>query len=605
MPRIKSSQKERNKLSAEKSPYLLEHAGNPVDWYPWGDEAFERARCEDRPLFVSIGYSTCHWCHVMARESFEDDEVADLLNDAFVCVKVDREERPDVDSVYMEACQLLTGSGGWPLNVVLTPELKPFFAATYIPKENRWGRMGMLELVPRLKAAWQNNRAEAVRSADAVIAALEERKAPDLQSSLGEREFHVAYSQLALRFDRDNGGFGTSPKFPSPHNLFFMLRYWRRFGRSRAINMVRQTLDAMAAGGIHDHLGGGFHRYSTDRAWLVPHFEKMLYDQAMLALAYTEAYSVSGKSDYARVARGILDYAIRDMRSRDGGFYSAEDADSDGKEGLFYLWDRKEIDTVLGKARGKRFAETFQVKADGNFNDESTGKPAGKNILHLSSYPPPDDLVPSMEELLATRSRRVRPHLDDKVLVDWNGLMIASLARSGRVLEEDRYVSAARDTANFIDENLVRDGQLLHRYRGGHADISSNLDDHAFLAWGLIELFRSSGNDEYLNRARHLADEMIRKFSDEQDAGFYLVDDDESRLPFRPRSEHDGACPSGLSVAVHVLLLMFRFTGEVHYQERADRATRSIHERMTGAPIGNTMMLAAWLDRYSWNVEGA
>ncbi|MFH1125034.1 MAG: thioredoxin domain-containing protein, partial [Pseudomonadota bacterium] len=431
-----------NRLIHEKSPYLLQHAHNPVNWLPWGHEAFEKAHRENKPIFLSIGYSTCHWCHVMEKESFEDPEVAGLLNETFVSIKVDREERPDLDHVYMTACQMLTGSGGWPLTIVMTPDKRPFFAATYIPKGSRFGRTGMMELIPRLRDTWRTRRDEVLASAESITQSLQglekESQGGDLDRSVLDR----AYEELSKRFDKTYGGFSNAPKFPTPHNFFFMLRFWKRTGNSEALKMVEKTLQKIRWGGIYDQVGFGFHRYSTDREWLVPHFEKMLYDQAMLALAYLETYQAAGEGVYGDTAREIFEYVLRDMTSPEGAFYSAEDADSEGEEGKFYVWTREELRQILGEEEADLIAKVFHVEKSGNFREEATGENTGANILYLGrpiseiaadlGMPRPD-LEKAMEsarkKLFEARKKRVHPHKDDKVLTDWNGLMIAAFAR--------------------------------------------------------------------------------------------------------------------------------------------------------------------------------
>ena len=443
------NEKRYNGLINEKSPYLLQHATNPVDWHPWGDEAFEKARKEDKPIFLSIGYSTCHWCHVMERESFEDEEAAALLNDAFVSIKVDREERPDIDGIYMAVCQMLSGRGGWPLTILMTPDRKPFFAATYIPKTGRFGRPGLMELIPQVKILWETKKAEIVGSADQIVARLMEVSSVESGEALGEQVLRSGYENLAQQFDGRHGGFGSAPKFPTPHNFLFLLRYARRTGGGHALEMVEKTLQAMRLGGIYDHVGFGFHRYSTDPMWLVPHFEKMLYDQAMLAMAYTEAYQLTHNEEYARTAQEIFTYVLRDMTSEQGGFFSAEDADSEGEEGKFYLWSESEMEQLLGKEDARLMATIFNTQPAGNFVDEASGHRGGGNILHLTQ--PLGELAPTLgltpDELAAraeaarktlfkAREARVHPSKDDKVLTDWNGLMIAAMARGAQVFEE-------------------------------------------------------------------------------------------------------------------------------------------------------------------------
>jgi len=428
-----SSQKEtkyQNRLASEKSPYLLQHADNPVDWYPWNDEAFEKARQEDKPIFLSIGYSTCHWCHVMAHESFEDAQVAKLMNDTFVSIKVDREERPDIDGIYMTVCQMMTGSGGWPLTIIMTPEKKPFFAATYIPKETRFGLTGMLDLIPKIQDVWTNRKIEVIESSEKITSTIQQLSPGTPGEELNGHLLSSAYEALSARFDPEYGGFGSAPKFPIPHNLLFLLRYWKTTHDKKALQMAEQTMQAMRRGGIYDHVGFGFHRYSTDREWLVPHFEKMLYDQAMLVMAYTETFQATGKPEYEQTAREIIAYVLRDMTVPEGAFYSAEDADSEGKEGKFYVWTEDEIRQVLGD-RANPVIELFNITKEGNFEEESYRRKTGQNILHLKVSLPEESASQwetDRQKLFAYREERFHPHKDDKILTDWNGLMIAALA---------------------------------------------------------------------------------------------------------------------------------------------------------------------------------
>jgi uncharacterized protein len=604
-----SKMKSQNRLKDEKSPYLLQHADNPVDWYPWGDEAFEKARKEQKPVFLSIGYSTCHWCHVMERESFEDEEVAKLMNDTFVSIKVDREERPDIDNIYMAVCQMLSKGGcGWPLNVVITPDKKPFFAATYIPKETRFGRAGMMDLVPRIKELWENDREKVLESAENITAALvqatdvtESKESKDLSvSTLG-----VGYNQLLGRFDEKNGGFGSSPKFPTPHNQLYLLRYWKRTGDKQALAMVEKTLQEMRQGGVYDHVGFGFHRYSTDPQWLVPHFEKMLYDQAMISMAYIEAYQATGNKEYANTAREIFTYVLRDMTSEEGGFYSAEDADSEGEEGKFYVWEEEEIIDVLGKEDAELIISTFNVSKTGNFSDEASGNKTGVNILHLRKPIPEiaasyemnvedfhQRLETSREKLFQVRERRIHPYKDDKILSDWNGLMIAAMAKGGRVMGEPEYTEAAKKAADFILSGMRKpSGELLHRYRGGEAGIESTIDDYSFFIWGLLELYESTFEIKYLQAAIELQNEMIKNFWDEDSWGFYFTSDGAEGLIARPKEIYDGAIPSGNSVAILNLLKIGRITGNPEFDKKASELGSAFSYKIAQAPMAYTQFL--------------
>ncbi len=596
-----------NRLVHESSPYLLQHARNPVDWYPWGDEAFERARDEDRPVFLSIGYSTCHWCHVMERESFEDADVAALLNEHFVCVKVDREERPDIDAVYMAVAQVMTGSGGWPLTVLLTPDRQPFYAGTYFPKQGVYGRPGMVELVPAIGRAWREDRAGVLESADKVTSILRQMSDGTEGERLGADTLDAAQRTLARTFDPAYGGFGTAPKFPSPHQLNFLLRHGQRSGEERSVEMVRATLDGMRQGGLFDHLGYGFHRYSTDARWLVPHFEKMLYDQAMLALAYLEAHQVTGDPAYAETAREIFSYVLRDMTAPEGGFYSAEDADSEGVEGRFYLWSEAEIREVLGEDQATLFSATYGVAEGGNYTDEAAGESTGHNILHLErplaevaashGLPLPElerRLAASRAALLDRRGGRVRPQLDDKVLTDWNGLMIAALARGAVVLDEPRYAEAASRAADFCLTELRDDrGRLLKRYRAGHAGLPGHLDDHAFLVWGLLELYEATFETRYLREAIALNRIMLEHFGDPDGGGLFLTADDSEELLVRTREVYDGALPSGNSVAAMNLVRLGRITGDPAYAQAADGVLRAFTDTVARAPQHFAFLLMA------------
>ena len=596
-----------NHLAGEKSPYLLQHAMNPVDWYPWGPEAFEKALAEDKPVFLSIGYSTCHWCHVMERESFEDDEVAALLNEAFVCIKVDREERPDIDAVYMEAARMMSGGGGWPLTIVMTPDKQPFFAATYLPKTNGFGRPGMMELVPRIAELWSSRRDELVDTAGRVTSALRSQAAPSSDAELGTDVMDEAYRQLRSAFDSEHGGFGTEPKFPSPHQLLFLLRHWDRTGETDALAMVETTLRAMRRGGIYDHVGFGLHRYSTDAEWLLPHFEKMLYDQAMLTMAYTEAHLATGDVDYERTAREVIGYVLRDMTDERGAFYSAEDADSEGVEGKFYVWASSEIRDVLGEEDAGFAAEVFGLTDAGNVRDEASGRQTGANVLHLPAAPAnlatrmdvsEDELLERIESVRAKlfdfRAKRVRPHLDDKVLTDWDGLMIAALARAAQAFDEPAYAEAARRCAEFLlDAMRDDDGRLLHRYRDGDAAIKATADDYAFLAMGLFDLYEATHEPRYLSESARLTSEMLSLFWDELGGGFFFTPDDGEQLLTRRKEIYDGAVPSANSVALLNLLRLGSAAARPELTERADALGRAFAGTITRYPSGHTMFLSA------------
>ncbi len=594
-----------NRLINEKSPYLLQHAYNPVDWYPWGAEAFEKARQENKPIFLSIGYSTCHWCHVMAEESFEDPEVARLLNETFVSIKVDREERPDIDNIYMNVAVMMTGSGGWPLNIMLTPDQKPFFAATYIPRENRFGRLGMLELIPQVQTAWATEQSNLLDIADEVAATLQQIRPEAPGEALDETVLAAAFQELAGRFDPNRGGFDAAPKFPAPHNLLFLLRYWRRTGDEQALDMVETTLQAIRRGGIYDQVGFGVHRYSTDADWLVPHFEKMLYDQALLAIAYTEAFQATGKPEYRQTAQELFSYVLRDMTGPAGGFYGAEDADSDGEEGKFYLWTEAELRQILSPEEADMIVTLFNVSPAGNFREAAGGQTNGANILHMTQAPPEvaANLGMSAEEFDATleaarqklftaRQARIPPHRDDKILTDWNGLMIAALAKGGRVLGEPAYAEAAGQAADFILENVRNDqGRLLHRYRDGEASTLANIDDYAFLIWGLLELYETNFEIQYLESALNLTDEMVTHFWDEESGGFYFTPDDGEELLVRRKEIYDGAIPAGNSVAMSDLLRLGRLTANPDLEEKAAEIGRAFAGNIRQSPASFAQLM--------------
>ena len=620
-----------NRLASEKSPYLLQHARNPVDWYPWGAEAFERARREDRPVFLSIGYSTCHWCHVMERESFEDEATAALLNEVFVCVKVDREERPDIDAVYMTVCQMLTGSGGWPLTIVMTPEGKPFFAGTYFPRESRLGRPGVRELAGYISNLWRTSRARVLGAADEVAASVSaafeaesypparEASAARIPAGAGGPEapgpaagsvdptlLARAYGELEARFDEIHGGFGGAPKFPAPQNLLFLLRYWKRTGEGRALKMVDRTLRAMRRGGICDHVGFGYHRYATDERWHLPHFEKMLYDQATIAMAFTEAYQATGALEHRRAALEIFAYLLRDLALPEGAFASAEDADSEGVEGRFYLWRETELREALGAEDTELAGRLFGIEAGGNFVDQATGARTGESVLSLAR--PLDDIARETgldiaeldrklegirARLFEVRAGRPRPPRDDKILVDWNGLAIAALAKAGRAFGDPSLVAAAQRAADFILGSMRRgDGRLLRRCRAGEAAGLAQLDDFAFLVWGLVELYEASFGARWLEEALRLARECLTHF-DAPDGGFFGSPDDGERLVARPRATHDGAIPAGGSILVLDLLRLARLAGEAPLEERAARAIAAIAPAAAQAPAAHTAFLCA------------
>lgn len=602
-----------NRLVFEKSPYLLQHAANPVDWYPWGEAAFEKARREDKPIFLSIGYSTCHWCHVMEHESFEDTTVASLLNQTFVCIKVDREERPDIDQIYMSVCQAMTGSGGWPLTIIMTPDKRPFFAGTYFPKESRYQRIGMLELVPRLDEMWKNQRDKLLENSDKLVEHLRQNASVAAGEELTEAELNTAFQQLASRYDSEHGGFGSAPKFPSPHNLTFLLRYWHRSGEKQALEMVEKTLQQMRLGGIFDQVGFGFHRYSTDPVWLLPHFEKMLYDQAMLAMAYVETYQATGKKEYAKTAREIFEYVLRDMTAPEGGFYSAEDADSEGEEGLFYLWTPEELRELLGEEDGNFVMQLFNVEEGGNFADQTTRQKTGDSILHLKKSfanlaqgmgTTSDELEQrwqkARQKLFDIREARIHPLKDDKILTDWNGLMIAALAKGAAALDEPRYAEAAQKAAAFVLATLRNsDGTLRKRYRDGEAALPAHADDYAFMIWGLLELYETTFEVKHLQQALALNETLLNDFWDEENGGlFFTSDASDEALLVRSKEIYDGAIPSANSVAAMNLIRLARITANEDFEKKAVAVGKAFSSQVRRGPMGHTQLMSAlsfWL----------
>jgi len=598
-----------NQLSEAQSPYLLQHADNPVHWFAWGDEAFEAAKKQDKPIFLSIGYATCHWCHVMAHESFEDEAVAELMNKAFINIKVDREERPDIDNTYMHVAQMLTGRGGWPLTIVMTPEKKPFYAATYIPKTGRQGQPGMMELIPRLSHLWNNEREKINGSAQEITRAFQQSIQPDSHNTLPDDILSKTYSQLEQTFDKVHGGFGSAPKFPTPHTLSFLLRYGHQFNEQNAIGMVEKTLTGMRRGGMFDQIGGGFHRYSTDTRWLLPHFEKMLYDQAMRLMAYTEGWQLTGKPLFEQTVQEIVDYLCRDLQHKEGAFYSAEDADSEGEEGTFYVWTVKEIREILNAVDAELIIEVFNMQEEGNFAEESTGRQTGQNILHrtISIRELADErdmneeqlqkkLETIRKQLFEVREKRERPFLDDKILTDWNGLAIAALAKAGRALGNEVYIHQAEKAAHFIFQNLVKeDGRLLHRYRAGEAAIEGTADDYAFIIWGLIELYEATFKTEYLKKAVRLNQLFIESHWDEENGGFFFTAEGSEELLGRKKEYIDSALPAGNSVAAMNLLQLGRITAKPEWEEKADQIAKSTSEKTGRAPTSFTQLLQAHL----------
>ena len=589
-----------NRLAKESSPYLLQHKNNPVDWYPWGDEAFQKALELNRPIFLSIGYSTCHWCHVMEEESFEDEQVAQLLNDNFISIKVDREERPEIDHLYMTVCQAMTGKGGWPLTIIMTPDKYPFFAGTYFPKKGRMGRPGMIELLPAISDAWVNKKDELIQSANQIKKYLIDSNNKELGDQLNQSILTNTNSQFINRYDKTHGGFGTKPKFPSPHNLIYLLRYHNMSGDKTSLLMVEKTLQEMRLGGIFDHVGFGFHRYSTDTEWILPHFEKMLYDQAMLTLAYTEAYQITNNQLYKDTAEEILYYVQRNMTDKRGGFYSAEDADSEGEEGLFYLWTIDEIKNILSNVESELLINTYGLNKEGNYDDEATGNRTEKNILYLkepiNNIELKNRLNQIIKKLYQARKKRIHPLKDDKILTDWNGLMIAAYAKAGVVFNSDDYTQQAEKSAQFILNNLTdNNGRLLKRYRDGNAGVDAHLDDYAFFIWGLLELYEATFNVTYLAEAIQLSNIMVDEFWDVTNGGFFLGGENSEKLIVRAKTGYDGAMPSGNSVAAMNCSKLNRITGETKWAEISDKIFITFSNEIQQTPSGYASMVNAFL----------
>ena len=592
-----------NRLINETSPYLLQHANNPVDWYPWGEEALERARSEDKPILLSIGYSACHWCHVMERESFEDETIAGLMNENFVSIKVDREERPDLDQVYMQAVQMLTGSGGWPMTVFLTPEGKPFYGGTYFPPDDRQGMPGFPRLLTSIAEAYSTNRGEVDRVTQQLTTQMSQsNQLPQGTSILTVDILHQAYSSLATNFDYQNGGFGNAPKFPQPMTPEFLLRYYHHGYNPRALELVELTLEKMAYGGIYDQIGGGFHRYFTDPHWLVPHFEKMLYDNALLARLFLHTYLITGRALYRRVVEETLDYVLREMTDPSGGFYSAQDADSEGVEGKFFVWSPGEINAVMGDTDGEVFAGYYGVTAGGNFE--------GKSILNIRQNPEEfaetkgltadqlgDIINRGSKALLEVREQRIHPMRDDKVLASWNGLMLRSFAEAAAALGRPDYLAVAIKNAGFLVGSMKSDGRLLRTYRDGQAKLLGYLEDYSFVIDGLLALYEATFDLRWLEEAVTLADSMIELFWDEGIGGFYDTGSDHETLVVRPRDVFDNAQPCGGSVASDVLLRLAVFTGKSDYSAKAAVPLRSLHQAMSQSPGGTGHWLSA-LDFY-------
>jgi uncharacterized protein YyaL (SSP411 family) len=591
------SQVHTNRLARETSPYLLQHAHNPVDWYPWGDEALGRARREDKPILLSVGYSACHWCHVMERECFEDEDIARLTNEHFVCIKVDREERPDIDQIYMEAVQAMTGGGGWPMTVFLTPNGEPFYGGTYFPPEDGHGLPSFRRVLMAVSEAYRDRRSQVTEAARDLVSRLEQDASADSRpQALTEDILAAAYRGLARGFDDENGGFGPGPKFPQAPVLEFLLQYHRRTRETRALQMVGLTLDKMAAGGIYDQIGGGFHRYATDVRWLIPHFEKMLYDNALLSRLYLHAYQVTGKPAYRRIVEETLDYVLREMTDQNGGFYSSQDADVQGQEGQYYLWMPAEIRQVLGEEDGSLISRHYSVAGGGDY--------PGAGVLHALGGiqgdelemrdRPPDVIARSKAKLLEARDRRPKPQRDEKILASWNGLTLRALAEASCVLGRQDYLKAARSNADFITSRMFNAGMLMHTCRDGVSKIPGYLEDYASVVLGLLGLHEATFEQHWLQAASNLTDVMVRRFSDEKNPGLlYDTGPDQGHLFIRPRDTSDSVKPCGGSSATEVLLRVSRITDNGSYAAQAVAMLGLVRDPMLRHPLASGNWLCA------------
>ncbi|AWK53114.1 hypothetical protein DIC82_16400 [Clostridium beijerinckii] len=580
-----------NRLINEKSPYLLQHAYNPINWYSWSDEAFAKAKEEDKPIFLSIGYSTCHWCHVMAHESFEDVEVAKIINDNFIAIKVDREERPDVDSVYMTVCQALTNHGGWPLTIIMTPDQKPFFAGTYFPKNSKYNMPGITDILYSIITHWKDNRNKLISTSESILAELDKYyEGENNDTKLTSKTLENGYNQVSRIFDKKYGGFGSAPKFPTPHKIMFLLRYYKTQKDIKALEMAEKTLDCMYKGGLFDHIGFGFSRYSTDNKWLAPHFEKMLYDNALLIIAYLEGYEITKNELYKNVAMKALEYVFRELTNENGGFYCAEDADSEGEEGKYYVFNPLEILEVLGEEDGTYFNEYLDITVDGNFEGKSI-----PNLINNSEFNEDNDKIRDLsEKVLEYRSKRMKLHKDDKILTSWNGLMIAALGKAYKVLEDERYFEYAKKAVDFIFNNLIDENKrLLARFRDEESRHKAYLDDYAFLCFGLIELYESSFDITFLKKAIDLNKDMINFFWDNDKQGFFLYGEDSEKLIARPKELFDGAIPSGNSVAAYNLIKLARITGDANLEEMAEKQLDFICGSIFSEEINHSFFLIA------------
>lgn len=608
----------KNKLQTENSPYLLQHATNPVNWYPWGEEAFAKAEKLDLPIFLSIGYATCHWCHVMEHESFEDREVALFLNENFISIKVDREQRPDIDSIYMAVCQMMTQRGGWPLSIFMTPSKEPFFAGTYFPKSNKNGMVGFLDLLPKIKEVWETKRDDVLKSAETIVSSLKDVANPSIPNSfITEKEMNEIFESLKDFYDEKHGGFGEAPKFPSPQNLVFLSNFFKNTNNKDSLRMIDQTLTSMLLGGIYDHIGFGFHRYSTDVKWLVPHFEKMLYDQATILEALYESYQVTKKDLFLQSGFEIKEYLKSNLQSPEGGFYSAEDADSEGEEGFFYIWSHKELEDALTTDEFQFFKHLYNVEEEGNFLEETTKNYNGKNIIYLKNELKEFTNTFSLDEksifsessrikvkLKHLRDERNRPLLDDKILLDWNSMMISSLSKMYRATLDSDFIEVAMKANSFIESNMTQSSdQFFHCYRSGKASIDGFLDDYSFYTKSLIDLYESTLNPQYLKKAIAYCNAMIDMFWDDENGLFFLAKEDSKDLIVRQKNLLDGAIPSGNSTALFSLLKLSMYQGDEALFKKAELLSYKLGEMAKKFPINLGQFLANQYLFYGDNVQ--
>ncbi|ADQ14627.1 putative glutamate--cysteine ligase/putative amino acid ligase [Halanaerobium hydrogeniformans] len=575
-----------NKLKDENSPYLKQHADNPVNWYPWGEEAFKLAKDKNLPIFLSIGYSTCHWCHVMEKESFEDEEVAQMLNQFFISIKVDREERPEIDSLYMDVCQTMTGSGGWPLSIFMTADKKPFYAATYIPKENKYGRKGLLTILPEIHYLWTEERKKLLQASENIVSHLSKIN-QNQKAELASNIFEKTVEAIESNYDHQYGGFGSSPKFPMYQYLLFLLHYWKKTGEDKYLSILETTLQQMRAGGIYDQLAFGFHRYSTDREWKMPHFEKMLYDQALMIYIYTAAYQATAKEIYADVVKEIVSFLESEMLAKEGAFFTAIDADSGGEEGKYYLWEKSELKSILNEAQFNRLNKIFDIQANKNIN------------LSLKNVQDYNQLAELKDKLLKHRKERIHPSKDKKILTDWNGLLIAALAKAGFVLKEDRYLKLADDVEKFIHNNMkTNKGRLAHSYYEGEKSKIDNLNDYSFLLWGLIELYQATLKDEYLIKAEKTAKIMKEYFWDQKEEAFYFSAKDNEDLFIKQINANDHSLPSANSIAAFNFLKLAHLKDNLAYQKDAQKIIAAFSDQINKAPSNYIFLV---LSNYYFN----